>query len=128
MPILQEFKDIRRKIMAISVKKYGWEYDQFHDLMEQWGYGRSLKKLDWHHLCKLRNELLGIRDYSGYDKFDKDGMHMWHLARLAWPERTMNRLQHFWIKHYHKSHWNILNTKERRATKNMLKNYAGKTV
>ncbi len=123
MPTETEFKQLRKKIMAISAKKYGWDYDQFHDLMEEWNYGRSLRELDWHTLCKLRNELLGIVDYEGYEKFDKDGKHMWFLAKQSWPEDTMNRLQHFWIKHYHKSHWNILNEKERRATKNMLKSY-----
>jgi len=118
-----DFKHLRQKIMAISAKKYGWSYDQFHDLMEEWGYGRSLRELDWSHLCKLRNELLGIKDNSGFERFDKSGMHMWHLACSAWSEDTMSRLQHFWIKHYHKSHWNILNSKERRATKNMLNGY-----
>jgi len=123
MPTPAEFRKMRQKIMAISVKKYDWSYDEFHDLMEKWGYGRSLRDLDWIHLCKLRNELLGIQDYNGMVKFDKDGMHMYHLAKAAWPERTMKRLQHYWVKRFHKSHWNILNTKERRATKNMLKGY-----
>jgi hypothetical protein len=126
MPTPAEFRSIRKKIMAISIKKYGWSYDEFHDLMEKWGYGRSLRDLDWYHLVKLRNELLGIKSTQGMAKFDKDGMHMWHLAKEAWPERTMSRLQHYWIKKFHKSHWNILDSKERRATKKMLKSYGRK--
>lgn len=124
---MMEIKQLRSNIMAISIKKYGWDYDEFHELMEKWGYGRSLRELDEYHLKKLRNELLGIRDYSGMAKFDKDGLHMWYLAKSAWPERTMSRLQHYWVKKYHKSHWNILNASERRATKNMLKHYIQKT-
>ena len=123
MPTSAEFRSMRQKVMAISVMKYHWEYEEFHDLMEKWGYGRSLRDLDWFHLTKLRNELLGAQKSDGFAEFDKSGMHMWSLAKKAWPERTMSRLQHYWIKKYHKSHWNILNSKERRATKNMLKGY-----
>jgi hypothetical protein len=126
MPSTAEFAHIRQKIMAISVKKYGWNYDEFHDLMAKWGYGRSLRELDWFHLVKLRNELLEIQGYNGMTKFDAGGKYMWYLAKLAWPARTMSRLQHYWIKKYYKSHWNILNKSERRATINMLKNYIRK--
>lgn len=118
--------ELRQNIMAISVKKYDWSYDEFHDIMEDWGFGRSLRALSDSDLIKLRNELLGIQDYKGFKKFDKQGMYMWHQACIAWPENTMNRLQHYWVKHFYKSHWEILTSKERRQTINMLKGYNDK--
>jgi hypothetical protein len=124
--IEQQEKDLRRNCMALSVKKYNWDYDQFHDLLEEWGYGRSLRALGLPKLIQLRNQLVGIKDHSGYAKFDSDGMHMWHLACRAWPDNTMSRLQHYWVKKFRKSHWNILDAKERRQTKAMLKEYGGK--
>ena len=116
-------KELRYSIMKIATGKYRWNYDEFHELMEEWGFGNSLRKLKRYKLIDLRNELLGIQDYNIPEEFqlDKQGMYMYSLMKQAgW---TMRRVNLFCIKKYLKSHWNLLIKSEKRAVINMLRRY-----
>ena len=116
-------KELRYSIMKIVTGKYKWSYDQFHDLMEDWGYGRSLRKLSKDRLFRLRNELLGITNYDIPDEFklDKQGLQMYAIMKKAgW---TMKRVNIHCAKRFRKMHWNILDETERRGVIAMLRNY-----
>ena len=52
-------KVLRSSIMAIAIKQYGWDYDQFHNIMKEWGYGDSLRKLNVFQLKELKAHLTG---------------------------------------------------------------------
>jgi hypothetical protein len=103
----------------------GWNYEEFHDLMQQWGYGNSLRKLSIKKLVKLRQELLDIcNDTRGDWNLDAQGKRMWYLLRTAgWNRR---RLTYYITKHYKKTHWNALSQNEKRGVIKMLKVYAKK--
>lgn len=116
-------KQLRQSIVAISIKKYGWDLDQFHDLMADWGFGNSLRELNYPQLINLKNKLVNISDSTPFSEFDDQGRYMWSIAKRVWPQKTMKRLQFFWIKHFQKSHWNILSEQQRRGTIIMLKRY-----
>lgn len=114
-------KQIRQKIMAIAAAKYNWDYDEFHDLMEDWGFGRSLRALPYDKLLTLKKKLQGIQTYNENFELDKQGRYMYRQLRLAgW---NMRRLTLYMIKHFQKTHWNLLHEQERRAVLNMLRSY-----
>jgi len=53
--------------------------------------------------------------------FDRQGKYMFYLMKsTGWTE---SELRAFMIKHFSKTHWNLLNKKERRAVIAMLQNY-----
>lgn len=119
-------KELRYSIMKIATGKYRWSYEEFHDLMNDWGFGKSLRALSRGQLFVLRNELLGIVEYNVPDQFrlDDQGRYMYSIMKKAgW---NMYRVNMYCIKRYHKTHWNILNEDERRAVITMLKYYSKK--
>lgn len=56
-------KILRQSIMAVAIKKYNWQYDQFHEIMQEWGFGDSLRKLSISRLRELKTTLFGY-DYT----------------------------------------------------------------
>lgn len=107
--------------MAIAIKKYGWDYDQFHEIMDDWGYGTSLRALGKDRLIVLKNQLLAVQRRNDLWDLDDQGNYMWYLLKTAgWNRKG---LVTFMIKRFHKTHWNLLDTTERRSVINMLKNY-----
>ena len=53
--------------------------------------------------------------------FDRQGKYMFYLMKsTGWTE---SELRAFMINHFSKTHWNLLNKKERRAVIAMLQNY-----
>jgi hypothetical protein len=123
----QEFKNLRSQIMRIATGRYKWSYAQLHEIMTEWKYGDSLKALTWGQLQSLKRDLLNVTQYSKAGTFDKQGMKMWHEAKLVWPSGTRQKLTKFWMKHYRKSHWNVLDEYERSGTLAMLRTYKNKT-
>jgi len=116
-----EKKELHSKIMAIANLKYGWDYDVFHSIMEEWGYGSSLRALDMFSLKQLRRQLLAIQDDSTQWELDGQGKFMWFL--LCESGLTKQNLVVYMIKKYHKNNWNLLSKSEKRGSINMLKNY-----
>ncbi len=51
-------KQLRQTIMA-AASKQGWDYDYFHDLMVDWGFGNSLRALGINELHELKELLAG---------------------------------------------------------------------
>jgi len=123
MDKIQFEKHLRQKIMAITVAKLGWDKEFLHNMMENWGFGNSLRALDAAQLIKLKR-MLFPKPESYYDpkfQYDDQGKYMYYLLRsIGW---NMKRLQGLIIKKYNKTHWNILSTKEKRGVINMLKRY-----
>jgi hypothetical protein len=117
----QDFKDLRKSIVALSIVKHGWQPEDLHEVMTEWGYGNSLRALVWEQLHFLKRDLLAIKTHN--ETFDNQGMKMWSLAKRVWPQRTKQRLQRYMVKKYHKIHWNPLDEAERRGTMNMLRGY-----
>lgn len=116
-------KDLRYSIMKIATGKHKWTYEEFHDLMNDWGFGTSLRALSRGQLFSLRNQLLGITEYNVPEQFrlDDQGKYMYSVMKKAgW---NMHRVNMYCIKRFHKTHWNILTVDERRAVITMLKNY-----
>jgi hypothetical protein len=103
----------------------GWSYDDFHELMKEWGYGSSLRKLSPEKLFQLRRELLDIcNDRKAGWNLDAQGKRMWYLLRQAGWNRK--RLTYYLTKHYKKTHWNALTQNETRGVMKMLKLYGDK--
>ena len=128
-------KILRQSIMAIAIKKYGWNYDQFHEIMQEWGFGKSLRKLNIPELKDLKNQLNGIESDNAHDiesdnahcrlqkewELDEQGKLMWFLMKsIGWNQK---RITSFMIKKYRKSHWNLLIEPEKRGVINMLRSY-----
>lgn len=120
-------KELRYSIMKIATGKYRWNYEEFHQLMQEWGFGISLKVLSRSRLIDLRNDLMGIKGDIIPKEFqlDDQGKYMYSLMKQAgW---TMRRVNLFMIKRYKKTHWNVLLEPERRAVINMLRRYNNAT-
>ena len=120
-------KELRKKVVGLAYAKLGWTLDDLHDMMQAWGFGRSLRELPRDTLEDLYFSLIKGRSYRSYAKFDKQGNYMWSQAVQAWPTNTMKRLQHYWLKKFKKTHWMALDQPERRATINMLGSYYRKS-
>jgi hypothetical protein len=117
-------KSLRQKIVAIAVKQYGWDLDQLHEIMKEWGYGESLRKLSIAQLKGLKNTLIA-RDMTVQRnaewQLDAQGKYMWHLMKeIGWNRKRLVTLM---IKKYHASHWNLLKAYEKRGVINILKTY-----
>jgi len=110
--------------MAIA-SRYGWNYEEFHDMMQQWGYGNSLRQLSPTRLFQLRQDLIKITSNNSDPwELDKQGKRMWFLLRRAgWDRR---RLTYYLTKHFKKTHWNALSQRQKRGVMKMLKLYGDK--
>ncbi len=121
---MQNFKQLRQNIVAIAVKRYGWDLEMLHEIMQDWGFGNSLRALSYEQLCRLKTILLN-RDYKISDEkweLDAQGKYMWYLMKqINWNRRRLTILL---IKKFHKTHWNLLSQKEKRQVINILKGYS----
>ena len=120
----QYARKIRQKIMATAVVKHGWDKDQVHDYMIEWGFGASLRSLKVPKLLELFRLINGREKPNIPEEFqlDEQGNYMYHVMKLAgW---NMQRVRALMISKYEKSDWSLLDQKERRAVVQILKNYA----
>ena len=121
----QELRErkLRQQIHAIRVKKFHWPLDAFKFIMNGMGYGDSLSALSEDKLLEFKAIMLKYRRHGRpleYN-YDKQGKYMHALMKQAgWTE---SQLRAFMINHFSKTHWNLLNKKERRAVIAMLQNY-----
>ena len=116
-------RQLRQDIHSLRVTKFGWTVEQFKGLLVYLGMGDSLRALDELTLTELKLILMLTRKVGRPDEYtyDKQGMYMHTLMKRArW---NIYDLRTFMITHYKKSHWNLLNKKERRAVIAMLQNY-----
>jgi predicted Fe-S protein YdhL (DUF1289 family) len=120
----QRERYLRQDIHALRVRKFKWSEDELRGLLKTLGMGDSLTALDEMTLTELKLIMMRVRITNKPDEYtyDKQGMYMHTLMKKAkWDEY---RLRTCMITHYRKSHWNLLNTDERRAVIAMLQNYA----
>ncbi len=116
-------RQLRQDIHSLRVTKFGWTVEQFKGLLVYLGMGDSLRALDELTLTELKLILMRVRKAGRPDEYtyDRQGMYMHALMKRArW---SVYDLRTFMISHYKKSHWNLLNRKERRAVIAMLQNY-----
>ncbi len=124
----QELRErkLRQEIHALRVKKLGWPIDGFKFIISGLGYGESLTALPEERLIELKTLMLNYRKHGRPQvfTFDKQGKYMFALMKQTnW---TDSDLRAFMIKHYRKSHWNLLDKSERRAVIAMLQSYLKK--
>lgn len=122
----QRERKLRQEIHGLRVKKFHWPLDAFKYIMNGMGYGDSLRALSEGKLLELKNLMLSYRKHGRSSEFtyDRQGMFMFALMKQAgWTEA---QLRAFTIKHYYKSHWNLLEPKERRAIIAMFQQYLKK--
>ena len=124
----QELRErkLRQQIHAIRVKKFHWPLDGFKFIMNGLGFGESLTALHEDKLLELKSLMIKYRKHGRPLEFnyDKQGKYMHALMKSAgWTESD---LRSFMIKHYHKTHWNLLEQRERRAIIAMLQKYVSK--
>ncbi len=124
----QELRErkLRQEIHAIRVKKFHWPLDGFKFIMNGLGFGDSLRALPEDKLKELKSLMIKYRKHGRPHEFtfDKQGKYMFALMKQAgWTEAD---LRAFTIKHFHKSHWNLLSPKERRAIIAMFQSYIRK--
>jgi hypothetical protein len=119
----QRERKLRQQIHGLRVKKFHWPLDAFRFIIKGLGYGESLRALPEDRLTELKALLLKYRKHGRPQifSFDRQGKYMFYLMKTAgWTE---SQLREFTIQHYSKTHWNLLNKKERRAVIAMLQNY-----
>ncbi len=108
-------KDLRRKIQAHRIKRLGWSDYVFHFIMNGLGYGESLRDLDETRLAELYTI---VKNYKRNKRpqeyrYDQQGKFMYVLQKQAgWSDTTLR--QYLTIT-YKKTHWNLLDSDERRA-------------
>lgn len=124
----KQLNQLKSTIMAVSIKERGWDYDTLHDLMDTWGFGRSLCKLSKGELVDVLNIIRGDMKPGevnyGIGALDEQGRYMWSLMKDAgWD---FMRVRMWMLHHCHASHWNALYQDEKRAVIAMLKNYKAK--
>ena len=124
----QELRErkLRQQIHAIRVKKFHWPLDGFKFIMNGLGFGESLTALHEDKLLELKSLMIKYRKHGRPLEFnyDRQGKFMHALMKSAgWTESD---LRAFMIKHYHKTHWNLLEQRERRAIIAMLQKYVSK--
>ena len=122
----QRERKLRQEIHGLRVKKFHWPMDAFKFIMNGMGYGESLKALSEDKLIEFKAIMLKYRRHGRpleYN-YDKQGKYMHALMKQAgWTE---SQLRAFTISHFSKSHWNLLNKKERRAVIAMFQSYIKK--
>lgn len=118
----EQMKKMRKSIMGLAARR-GWDYDQFHDLMEDWGYGRSLRKLDFSELNNILRHLSGgTKEVNEINQLDDQGRYMWAMMKKAgWNWKRVRLLM---IKKYNTTHWNALTEPEKKAIIGILRKYA----
>lgn len=119
----QRERKLRQQIHGLRVKKFHWSLDAFRFIINGLGYGESLRALPEGRLTELKALLLKYRKHGRPQvfTFDRQGKYMFYLMKSAgWTE---SELRAFMINHFSKTHWNLLNKKERRAVIAMLQNY-----
>lgn len=122
----QRERKLRQDIHALRVKKFHWTLDGFKFIINGLGYGESLRALPEDRLIEIKDLMLRYRRHGRPQSFtfDKQGKFMFALMKQAnWTESD---LRAYMIKHYHKTHWNLLEKNERRAVIAMLQNYIKK--
>lgn len=124
----QELRErkLRQEIHAIRVKKFHWPLDGFRFIMNGLGFGESLRALPEERLLELKSIMINYRKHGRPYEFtyDKQGKYMFSLMKQAnW---TDSDLRAYLLSHYRKSHWNLLDKKERRAVIAMLQYYVKK--
>jgi len=127
-------KTLRQQIMITAKQEHGWDSEEFHDVLQSWGFGRSLRLLT----IKQLQTVLGIvkGEYSPdapdelkrqLDKYsigylDQQGRYAWHLMKVAgWD---WFRVQKYMVKKYYTTHWNVLTEDQKRGVIAMLRRYA----
>lgn len=119
-------RKLRQDIQAIRHKKFGWSDEVFREILITLGFGESLRALDEDRLDDLKFLLVELHPTGQPEAFvlDRQGRFAMHLARkIGWEERE---LRFFLLKRFSKSHWNVLETKEKRAVIAMFQNYLKK--
>lgn len=117
---------LRQQIMATSVCKHGWSKDDLHDMMDQWGFGNSLRKLSIARLLELLRLVRRQKEPKIPEKFklDEQGKYLYYLMkRSGW---NMKRIRALLIRRFGKSDWSLLHQSERREIINIMKNYSNK--
>lgn len=122
----QRERKLRQEIHGLRVRKFHWPIEAFKFIMSGMGYGESLRALSEDKLLEFKAILLKYRSHGRpleYN-YDKQGKYMHALMKQAgWSE---SQLRAFMLKNYSKSHWNLLNRKERRAVIAMFQSYISK--
>lgn len=124
----QELRErkLRREIHAIRVKKFRWPLEGFRFIMNGLGFGESLRALSEDRLLELKSIMINYRKHGRPYEFtyDKQGKYMFSLMKQAnWTDTD---LRAYLLSHYRKSHWNLLDKKERRAVIAMFQYYVKK--
>jgi hypothetical protein len=124
----QELRErkLRQEIHALRVKKFHWPVDGFKFIMNGLGFGESLTALAEDRLKELKSIMINYRKHGRPYEFsyDKQGKYMFSLMKQAnWTDTD---LRAYLLSHYSKSHWNLLDKKERRAVIAMLQYYVNK--
>jgi len=115
---------LRQQIMATCVCKHGWSKDDLHDMMDQWGFGDSLRALKVARLVELLRLVQGKKEPDIPEEFqlDDQGKYLYYLMKRAgWD---MGRIRALMISRFEKSDWSLLDQGERREIINIMKNYA----
>lgn len=130
-------KSLRQRIMITVKQEHGWEREDFYSMLNDWGYGDSLRKLSIYQLQTVLGIVKG--EYAPKDpnaelkrQFDKysigflddQGRYAWHLMKvIGWD---WFRVQKYMVKKYHTLHWNALKPDQKRGMIAMLKHYLKK--
>ena len=126
MTQIERERKLRQDIQAIRILKYGWPEPVLKGVMQHYGFGSSLRSLAEPELSRLKSLLVENRKHGlpAEYTYDKQGMFMFALTKqIGWSDSD---LRAYLIKHYRKSHWNLLTTAERRGVIAMLLNYQSK--
>ncbi len=124
----QELRErkLRQEIHGLRVKKFHWPVEGFKFIMNGLGFGESLTALSEDRLKELKSIMINYRKHGRPYEFsyDKQGKYMFSLMKQAnWTDTD---LRAYLLSHYRKSHWNLLDKKERRAVIAMLQYYVKK--
>ena len=124
----QELRErkLRQEIHGLRVKKFHWPVEGFKFIMNGLGFGESLTALSEERLTELKSIMINYRKHGRpYEySYDKQGKYMFSLMKQAnWTDTD---LRAYLLSHYRKSHWNLLDKKERRAVIAMLQYYVNK--
>jgi hypothetical protein len=122
----QRERKLRQEIHALRIKKFGWPLAGFKYMMTVLGFGDSLRALSEARLRELKTLMLNYRKHGRPNvyTYDKQGLYMFSLMKQAhWTDSDLRAFQ---IKHFKKSHWNLLSPSERKAVIAMFQNYINK--
>lgn len=122
----QRERKLRQEIHGLRVKKFHWPVEGFKFIMNGLGFGESLTALSEDRLKELKSIMINYRKHGRPYEFsyDKQGKYMFSLMKQAnWTDTD---LRAYLLSHYRKSHWNLLDKKERRAVIAMLQYYVNK--